>query len=759
MRPDPGGLSISLRPAPRDAERPGACGSEIRGRLRSGRNDDHEPLLFPELRGLLLGRDQEVQAEALDGRPAVLGPVPAEPLDPHPRAVGNERRIHCHDSGARLGFGERRGQPVVELPVFRAAGDVVRHLEAPPPGLRPEEGGLLGRGEDALVAARHGGEGATRALRAPPAVTEVAIELGRVPELRACHRGEPQARQEQAPRAHRAPPACHAKPRTVVLQPPQLERIDDDDGSPIAAHGTSLRRSVTPSNRHAGCKPRGERRATILGVNGASRRAGDVSCGSQYLRPLPHGQGSFRPIPAPAAMRPPPRSPAARARRRTLVAEHAWRPGLQPFPSSRRRGMVPSMTNLFSVDGKVALVTGGSRGIGLMIARGFVEAGAKVYISARKAEVCDQVAAELSRQGPCVSLPADCSTEAGARGLADALARREAALHVLVNNAGANWGAPLTEYPDSAWNKVLALNVKGVFHLTRACLPLLERAARPGDPARVINIGSIDGLHVPVLETYAYSASKAAVHHLTRVLPLVLPPAARVHRARGVGECRVGALRRGGARPARRTPPRAARDLRAEPLDHHAPPARAPGHGHARPRLRPGRFQLDLPGALPRAGRRAVGRGCAGRRPAPRTRLLLARERGLRDRRRPPLLRLHLRAAPARRLPPRGPGARPAVHAGRPPPRPPLRPAHRRAPRPGGARRARRACERPGAGPDLRDRRPGRPAGDLRRGLPDPRRAARTPRRVRDPRQPRPLRRRGHRDRRAPPPDPVPRPA
>ena len=180
--------------------------------------------------------------------------------------------------------------------------------------------------------------------------------------------------------------------------------------------------------------------------------------------------------------------------------------------------MVPSMTNLFSIDGKVALVSGGSRGIGLMIARGFVEAGAKVYISSRKAEVCDQVAAELSRQGACVSLPADCSTEAGARGLADALARREAALHVLVNNAGANWGAPLAEYPDSAWDKVLALNVKGVFHLTRACLPLLERAARRGDPARVINIGSIDGLQIPVLETYAYSASKAAVHHLTRVL-------------------------------------------------------------------------------------------------------------------------------------------------------------------------------------------------------------------------------------------------
>jgi len=176
------------------------------------------------------------------------------------------------------------------------------------------------------------------------------------------------------------------------------------------------------------------------------------------------------------------------------------------------------MTRLFSIDGKVALVTGGSRGIGLMIARGFVEAGARVYISSRKAAVCDEVAAELSRSGTCVSVPADLSTETGARELAGVLAARESALHILVNNAGANWGAPLAEYPDAAWDKVLALNVKAIFHLTRALLPLLERAARPGDPARVINVGSIDGLQVPVLETYAYSSSKAAVHHLTRVL-------------------------------------------------------------------------------------------------------------------------------------------------------------------------------------------------------------------------------------------------
>ncbi len=176
------------------------------------------------------------------------------------------------------------------------------------------------------------------------------------------------------------------------------------------------------------------------------------------------------------------------------------------------------LEDLFTLKGKVALVTGGSRGIGLMITRGYVAAGAKVYISSRKADVCDSVAAELSAEGECISLPADLSTEEGARALSEAIGERESALHVLVNNAGANWGAPLEEYPDSAWNKVYALNVKGVFFLTRQLLPLLEKGTREGDPARIINIGSVDGIRVPVFENYAYSASKAAVHHLTRVL-------------------------------------------------------------------------------------------------------------------------------------------------------------------------------------------------------------------------------------------------
>lgn len=174
--------------------------------------------------------------------------------------------------------------------------------------------------------------------------------------------------------------------------------------------------------------------------------------------------------------------------------------------------------DLFSISGKVAVVTGGSRGIGLMIARGYVEAGAKVYISSRKKDVCDRVAEELSKIGTCISIPADLSTEAGVNELVHAVTARESALHILVNNAGTNWGAPLERYPESAWDKVHALNVKAMFLITRAFVPLLEKAVRPADPARVINIGSIDGIRVPLVENFAYSASKAAVHHLTRVL-------------------------------------------------------------------------------------------------------------------------------------------------------------------------------------------------------------------------------------------------
>ncbi len=183
-----------------------------------------------------------------------------------------------------------------------------------------------------------------------------------------------------------------------------------------------------------------------------------------------------------------------------------------------------SINDLFSVEGKTALVTGGSRGIGLMIARGYVESGAKVYISSRKAEVCEQVAEELSAIGTCIALPADLATEDECRRLADELAGREPALDILVNNAGANWGAPLEDFDEAAWARVLDLNVKAVFHLTKFCVPRLRDAADPGSPSRVINIGSVDGLHVPTFDTFSYSTSKAAVHHLTRVLAAKLAP-------------------------------------------------------------------------------------------------------------------------------------------------------------------------------------------------------------------------------------------
>ena len=182
------------------------------------------------------------------------------------------------------------------------------------------------------------------------------------------------------------------------------------------------------------------------------------------------------------------------------------------------------MKDLFSIEGKTALVTGGSRGIGRMIAAGFVEAGARVFISARKREACDAAAAELAKSGTCISLPADLSTVEGCERLASEFTEREEALHVLVNNAGANWGAPLAEFPESGWDKVMDLNVKAVFFLTRALLPSLEKVATAADPARIINVGSIDGLHVPLLETYSYSTSKAALHHLTRILARKFAP-------------------------------------------------------------------------------------------------------------------------------------------------------------------------------------------------------------------------------------------
>ena len=164
-----------------------------------------------------------------------------------------------------------------------------------------------------------------------------------------------------------------------------------------------------------------------------------------------------------------------------------------------------------------------------MIARGFIDAGARVYISSRKAEVGDELARELSTKGTCISLPADLSREDECRRLAREVGERETRLDVLVNNAGATWGAPMDEYDDAAFERVLSLNVKGVFHLTKFFRPLLEVGATPLQPSRVINIGSIDGIHVPTMETYAYSASKAAVHQLTRHLAKFLAPTITVN--------------------------------------------------------------------------------------------------------------------------------------------------------------------------------------------------------------------------------------
>ena len=174
--------------------------------------------------------------------------------------------------------------------------------------------------------------------------------------------------------------------------------------------------------------------------------------------------------------------------------------------------------HLFGIAGRTAVVTGGSRGIGRMIAEGYVKAGARVYITARKAQECEQTARDLSAFGECIAIPGDLSTQDGCQSFARAVSEREERLDILVNNAGATWGAPIEEYPDAAWDKVLGVNVKGVFFLTTALLPALRAAGTADEPARVINVGSIDGIQVPLLETYAYSSSKAAVHQLTRHL-------------------------------------------------------------------------------------------------------------------------------------------------------------------------------------------------------------------------------------------------
>lgn len=175
------------------------------------------------------------------------------------------------------------------------------------------------------------------------------------------------------------------------------------------------------------------------------------------------------------------------------------------------------MNKLFSLEGRVALVTGGSRGIGKMIARGYIDSGAKVYITARKAAACDATAAELSQNGgQCISLPGDMSTVEGVQTLARRIAEHEDRLDILVNNAGAAWAAEFDTFPESGWDKVMNINLKSPFFLTQALAPLLRKGASAAQPAKVINIASIDGIFVNPLETYPYAASKAGLIHLTR---------------------------------------------------------------------------------------------------------------------------------------------------------------------------------------------------------------------------------------------------
>ena len=182
------------------------------------------------------------------------------------------------------------------------------------------------------------------------------------------------------------------------------------------------------------------------------------------------------------------------------------------------------MNDLFSLAGRTALVTGGSRGIGRMIAAGFLRAGARVFISSRKAAACEAAARELSARGPCVALPFDVSTVEGAKALAQAYAQHEDALDILVNNAGAAWGAAFDDFPEHGWDKVVDLNLKGPFFLTQAMHGLLKAGAARGPVAKVIHIASIDGVSANPLETYSYQASKAGLIHLTRRMALQLAP-------------------------------------------------------------------------------------------------------------------------------------------------------------------------------------------------------------------------------------------
>lgn len=218
------------------------------------------------------------------------------------------------------------------------------------------------------------------------------------------------------------------------------------------------------------------------------------------------------------------------------ISQTAWPPaslvepvhGTQASPAEERKPMADNHftphTDLFTLSGKRALVTGGTRGIGLMIARGLLQAGARVVISSRQADACTEAQRQLSEFGDVRAIPADLSRHDECRRLADLVEAGSERLDILVNNAGAMWREPLETFPEQAWDSVVDLNLKSPFWLVQALLPALGRAGTADDPARVINIGSIAAIHVAASPNYSYASSKAALHQLTRVLARELGP-------------------------------------------------------------------------------------------------------------------------------------------------------------------------------------------------------------------------------------------
>lgn len=194
-------------------------------------------------------------------------------------------------------------------------------------------------------------------------------------------------------------------------------------------------------------------------------------------------------------------------------------------PKHKKDQKLANASHQFDLSGKIAVITGGTRGIGEMIATGFVKAGVKVYVTSRKAEACDAIQAKLSEFGECIAHPSDLSTHEGVTAYANWLGEREDKIDILVNNAGAAWGEPIESFSEAGWDRVMDLNVKSLFFLTQKLLPQLRAGAAETGRGRVINIGSIEGFTMPMAPgNFAYPASKAAVHHLTRSLARELAP-------------------------------------------------------------------------------------------------------------------------------------------------------------------------------------------------------------------------------------------